>query len=261
MQSIKNTAVSIVLLFLSYGVYQVITKPLPSDSRAENQPLADLEIMESDSESMDSMAIAENLKLGPPSEGDAALEIPQYLLDSELPDSKSFSKPDVDSSAQFASEDFGGNFEPPAGQTFPVSQASSQEVLELISANDSSQDIQFASPTQNQPLSTKPVGQSFDSDVTMVPTTDMGSVSERPQENASPSINELQPAQDNIATQKKLSDSWPRVSQWVKQAKFQEALQELSCFYRDQTLTNDERKRLLDWLVPRITRGIEGDGS
>ena len=59
MQSFKNTGVTVMLLFLSYGVYQVIMKPMPEKTTAENIDLLEISDPLSESHS-ESQQVSEN---------------------------------------------------------------------------------------------------------------------------------------------------------------------------------------------------------
>ena len=100
--------------------------------------------------------------------------------------------------------------------------------------------VTYASTNFNQFQNTAQANAQFDSDSNIIPSTVMGAVSDRPSGMASTQTISTQP--------RTLAQTWPLVEELVEKSNFQDALFELSTFYRDGNFTDSESSQLLDWL-------------
>ena len=273
MQSIKNTAVTIILLFLSYGVYQVITQPLPSESVTadllEISDPSDIQLPEKPASfqnefltKLDRDTVNGSFQLNrsakPESKVDSFMHsdpIPPKLLELDNDSSESFNAPATCEEARHGIEDRFNNslkdqpfatnqgapqLSAPQPPQFPVAQASSAP-----DARTNSESTQFVDFQQDASNSLSNIRQQFDSDTRIIPQTATESVVPRP--NASDFAAE--PAdQGSGQRQVTLTESWPSIQRLVEETKFQTALSQLSQFYRTGNIQLHEREQLLDWL-------------
>ncbi len=232
MQSIKNTAVSIILLFLSYGVYQVITKPQPSEIKmGAFEPLDISDPVEPGipKDMLEDMQIA--------SSQHRTNDIPQELLDGDPLEDSNFTRKSnrdieplastIDIKPESTSNDLNNDiaFQP----SYPVSQVSSEENI--------NPNFKVTNPYVSKPLGTLPQNRQLASDSEIIPSTVMTPVASKPN------------FSDNLQPQpKSLAESWADINQLVQRANFHEALERLSKFYADNEYTESEEPQLLNWL-------------
>ena len=261
MQSIKNTTVSIVLLFLSYGVYQVITKPLPSEMQVE--AFESLEISEPGTAIVNTHKMKD---LEFPKSGDMFDEIersiPSHLLQTEKQSDHFASSSPRSNNNSFdgrGKNSFAGIA--PAGKSsfdsapttqpkFPVQLASSQQDFGNNLPDNIPNSFQSQSFPENPNQQDFSTNNQLNSDSDIIPSTVMSEVSNRP--DTSPTFDSSVPVQEIAppATdqQPTLADSWPTINSMVESSQFPEALAELSRFYRDKDIQPNDREQLMDWL-------------
>ena len=265
MQSIKNTAVSIVLLFLSYGVYQVITKPLPSDQN-DFDPIP-FSVVDSTPEDE---VVAQNLNLPRANEfqnnefQNSSDNIPPKLLELDLPDSRSFTAnepnlefqtntpqqpaagyPDLNLDNELendlasSSDSFDNEFSPPSFENRDQNSFAAQQPEPPIQLEQDpaplNQTISFNVP-DNELANVN----QFESDSRIIPSTVMGEIAEKP--------TDLTATQPISAPRPTLANSWQSIEQMVAEENFGDALYELSEFYRDGNYQPQEFNQLTDWL-------------
>lgn len=270
MQSIKNTAVTIILLFLSYGVYQVITQPVPSETTSVTADLleisepSDLQLPEKpdsiqnefltrlDRDTVNgSFQFNRNAK---PESMTHADPIPPQLLELDNDPPPAFNAPATFEEArqgiedrfnnslsnQFAANENTTPSAAPQPPQFPVAQASS--VPDARANSSSTQYVDFQQESSNA-LSN--IREQFDTDTRIIPRTTTQAVAERPGTNdfAAGSSN-----RESEQRQLTLTESWPSIQRLVEESKFQAALSQLSQFYRTGNVQLHEREQLLDWL-------------
>lgn len=223
MQSIKNTAVTIILLFLSYGVYQVLTKPLPSElSDDEFQPLAVSDPVPQTFSTGPETPVAAN-----PRENSNV--IPPELLEIETPE---LALPARNELTQRPT-----NTLPPAN--FPMEK--------VAAPNDFKSEFQ---PPEQPASDNKPYDPrltQFESDLTIKPSTVMAPVAERATgpSNEYTSTTTLPDPPSKPVT---LEQSWSNISQLVENSEFKQALKSLSSFYQSGNYNPAEEQKLFAWL-------------
>lgn len=222
MQSIKNTTVTIILLFLSYGVYQVLTKPLPSEMRDDEfQPLA---IADPVDQSIPANLIDDIESPRPQNITQNSNVIPPQLLEIESSERSDFSQGSTSMAPQ---------------PNFPIEQASGQN--------------QFQSefePTTLPGSATKPYDPKLthlESDSKINPSTVMAPVAERTAGpgNEYTSTTALPPLSAEPIT---LAKSWSTINQLVENSEFKQALESLSIFYQTGNYEAFEEPQLHEWL-------------
>ena len=272
MQSIKNSAVTIILLFLSYGVYQVITQPLPNDSESVSTDILQITdptqprepaFTESPNDfltSLKSPAASSSFDKQNDFEFNSDDEsIPPQLLELEAPESLSFQqnaleRPQPPASLPAADrlpEDnrFENSFNPSFSKEttgintnqnrFPVAHASNPS--DFAPDNQSTRVVDYQNNFNTAPATDS---QHLASDSQIIPQTLTTGVAERPSTgNLESGNNLLRPN-----PQPTLAESWPMIQSLVAESKFQEALTQLSQFYRTENYDAAQLDQLLDWL-------------
>ena len=214
MQSIKNTVVSIILLFLSYGVYQVITKPLPSEvSSGDFQPLSIADPVEP---TIPPDLLAEPDGIGLAASAPASKAIPPQLLD----------------------------FDEPAEPAFSDSNDTSEPLNSLESFEPQSSFAESNLSFQDDPLS--PPASQFQSDSEIIPSTVMTTVASRSSATIDDDTDNSLPT--SAPATPTLTESWSKINQMVEHAQFKDALVSLSNFYRNENYEAVERPQLLEYL-------------
>lgn len=235
MQSIKNTSVGILLLFLSYGVYQVMMKPVPS-RLTEN--IDGLEIMDA----------VETLPTDSPTDASESVEFANKtfdLLANPIPPSLLQAPP----SEAVGGSRFGlGKFDPPKSQNFDSSVSPAATKTSSSSGFEPVHSSQFASEFN-------PTGD-FDPDSRAMTKPEMASVAPRP---ANPTgLSAADPSEamsltDSLPSNPKLpksslTEAWPKINALVEQGLYRQALLELSAFYHADGMAAEDRQRMLNWL-------------
>lgn len=270
MQSIKNTAVTIILLFLSYGVYQVITQPLPSESESVSTDLLEISgpsdfqseeqpdsIQNEFLTSLDRDTAKGSFQFDRNTESSSLTHsdpIPPQLLELQDEPPASFNPPATFADAQreiesrfnqtIDNQQFAANRSTPetppvAPPTFPVTQASSN--IDSRSNSESTQYVDFQQESNSQQSDLR---QQFDTDTRIIPRTETETVAARPSNDSFLPDTITQPAEPELT----LTESWPTIQNSVETGEFQNALKMLSKFYRNGNVQLNEREQLLDWL-------------
>ncbi len=242
MQSIKNTSVAIMLLFLSYGVYQIIMKPMPQGEIAIQSE--ELKILDPDGQEPAGLnAMREDFYPDFSADDEQANSIPDELL-RPSPTLPRPSTPPTSSSYPLSANDrddlpAGGHpgtalghppgpLDPPdsfgGGDLNNFDQAQGNTTINPNSYLDS--DLQV------KPAGTDP--QSFDvARETVTP------------ENTAANASGFSPSGPAALT---LEMAWPQIKASVEKGEYQQALRMLTGFYRSGAISAPERQQVLDWL-------------
>ena len=271
MQSIKNTTVTILLLFLSFGVYQVVMKPVPSDRfDDEFSPLAINDPLDPTRDDESSNNASNGFANG--FESDA---IPPQLL--ETPALPQSSRPQSSQSqSSFSGLDKRSSFPDlgpppqPSGNNTPFASSSQSEFSPAYPIDDpqsTSASSTFVGDRDSAPMqqnsdfqpteSGHALTSQLNSDAQVKPITVMGNIAPKPSLNnnesndsqlATPAAKSTPPAT--------LTETWPMVTDLVRNARYQDALLQLSKHYHEDNLPADQRQQLLDWLDALATKVI-----
>ena len=268
MHSIKNTIVAVILLGVSYGVYQVLTTTDPTEGDADMMQMLSvndnpMDLPDGFKPQLPDQAGQGSSAFGKSLPNQAALEIPDSLLNemsplptaTELP--KDLSKTTTAISAQtFPPANTGNSFEPSA----PVPPSSNR-----ATTAGSYPDGSMAPPLVDVPHRDTGMerdqalieglkdeinpSSGFESDSLVAsPKGNLTHVEPRPTDTQAakamfdPSV---APVSTSTVT---LESAWPKIESLVAEGQFQQALGELTQYYRSSTTPDDQRQKLLNWL-------------
>lgn len=236
MHSLKNTFVAVVLLGVSYFVYNGITNPVAAPKSEEPGMGLDLELPEGDlTGSMGEMATI------PPANGSASRNLDGLKA-----------PPLHQPSQSFQSQPSHFNTQPKTNNDFAANPANKQESPAIPAFNS---DNQFR---VNTPVQQTPAAPDFNTQ------TPMGNVAQRDggQNNAMNNGSGSRSGDFQLATHTGPIDNrnsftstaatidavWPEIDQLIREQKFRDALRSLSRFYEAQDVSGAQRAKMLEWL-------------
>ena len=218
MHSIKNTIVAVILLGVSYGVYQVITTPESSGS--QNELMEMLTVEDNFGEAATDTAIPNQL-LGNADAGSSAAEI-------NLPPIKM--------------DNFAGNKTLQDNQRAKGGELIDRTAPPLLDASRSP-DKRLIQSLKDEINSSSQLDEDL---VVSPPKTNMTKVATKPStEKAALFDPKVTPASTGTKT---LEATWPKIETLVAKGEFRSALAELTSFYRSEKEDSGQRQKLLDWL-------------
>lgn len=238
MHSLKNTFVAVVLLGVSYFVYNGITNPVADPANEEAGMGIELEIPDGslvDSPGTESAPPSTGFPQRGPSQQGAFKAPPLHQPDSNFP-----SQP-----ARVAQPNPNGLAAAKLGSSAPITDNNNQ----------------FR--PSNQPPQRNSAPESF-AETPLTPVAQRGSMQPGSMHQANPTPSTFKNRNDfQLATHTSGSNSnsdmytsttasietaWPEVDQLVREQNFRDALRTLSPFYRSNNLSDEQRRKMLEWL-------------
>jgi hypothetical protein len=236
--AIKNTIVAIMLLGISYGVYQVIMTPDPTQEQCE--PFPDVQVEDEPQDSIEPDMFDHAAQRQPASDN-RNLEIPDELLKEKpaIDDQQTPDREDAFPDSNQLAADRTGNLSPPPLLNAKIA---TEEQGDIASSMQS--DFRGGLPAS---LDRKP---QLDADTQLVePLGEMQSV-DLGKEGTSPDQTGSAPdvATNHGDSNATLAEAWPAIQGKVSRGDYQDALTMLTQFYRHNRIPEDQLKPILDWL-------------
>ena len=260
MHSLKNTFIAVLLLGVSYGVYELITAPDPSmvvdqnligplvvsdgNSDFESEPQPHTELPESvapltSQEADSSKNIGALIPTQPPTVGSHPRQ-PHSNSNSDSIVSRqpkmSFSD-EKDIGNQHASAELDSNSQKPHDHELI------EALKQHLGSDETEMETESFDPEPKGEMTSVPVRPTQPEKSTAI-TPDAGdlSINAEPFRQSQPENRDAMPESNSIA------GVWEAVEQLAAQQKFRKALGTLTRYYNDATLTSDQNQKLLSWL-------------